>query len=82
MVGIGKIGGPNEHEQGLAQNISVSDFFMLLGGFYDRLTTETRTLILPLLIFITATLVISRLRQLQHEMRMPKSPLWKFLPSN
>jgi len=47
-------------------------FFMLLGGYYDRLTVETRTLILPLLIFIAAALVIGRLWQLQHEMRTTK----------
>jgi hypothetical protein len=42
---------------------------MLLGGYYDRLTVETRTFILPLLIFIAATLIFGRLMQLQHEVR-------------
>ena len=44
-------------------------FFMLLGGYYDRLTVETRTIILPALIFIAAALIIGRMKQLQHEVR-------------
>jgi len=44
-------------------------FFMLLGGYYDRLTVETRTFILPLLIFIAAALIFGRLMQLQQEVR-------------
>ena len=43
--------------------------FMLLGGYYDHLTVETRTFILPLLIFIAAALIFGRLLQLQHEVR-------------
>ena len=44
-------------------------FFMLLGGYYNRLTVETRTFILPLLIFIAAALIFGRLMQLQQEVR-------------
>jgi hypothetical protein len=44
-------------------------FFMLLGGYYDRLTVQTRTFILPGLIFIAAALIIGRMKQLQHELR-------------
>lgn len=44
-------------------------FFMLLGGYYDRLTVETRTFILPLLIFIAAGLVYGRVKQLEREVR-------------
>ena len=44
-------------------------FFMLLGGYYDRLAVETRTIILPALIFIAAALIIGRMKQLQHEVR-------------
>ena len=44
-------------------------FFMLLGGYYDRLTVETRTFILPLLIFIAAGLVFGRVKQLEREVR-------------
>ena len=53
----------------MAKITSISDFFMLLGGYYDRLTVETRTFILPLLIFIAAALILGRLLQLQHEVR-------------
>ena len=53
----------------MAKITSISDFFMLLGGYYDRLTVETRTFILPLLIFIAAALICGRLLQLQHEVR-------------
>jgi len=44
-------------------------FFMLLGGYYNRLSVETRTIILPALIFIAASLIIGRMKQLQHEVR-------------
>lgn len=43
--------------------------FVLLGGYYDRLTVETRTFILPLLIFAAAALILGRLKQLQYEVR-------------
>jgi hypothetical protein len=42
---------------------------MLLGGYYDRLTVETKTFILLLLIFIAAALIFGRMRQLQHAVR-------------
>jgi hypothetical protein len=42
---------------------------MLLGGYYDRLTVETRTFILPLIIFVAAALIFGRMKQLQHEVR-------------
>jgi hypothetical protein len=44
-------------------------FFMLLGGYYDRLTVETRTFILPLIIFVAAALILGRVWQLQREVR-------------
>ena len=43
--------------------------FVLLGGYYDRLTVETRTFILPLIIFAAAALILGRLKQLQYEVR-------------
>ena len=49
--------------------IALVIFFMLLGGYYDRLTVETRTFILPLLIFIAAGLVFGRVKQLEREVR-------------
>ena len=43
--------------------------FMLLGGYYDRFSVETRTFILPLLVFIAAAIVLGRIKQLQYEVR-------------
>lgn len=45
---------------------------MLMGGYYDRLSVETRTMILPLAIFIAATYFIVYLRKMQYEMRSSK----------
>ena len=44
-------------------------FFVLIGGYYDRMNVEMRTFTLPLLIFAAAAFVIGRLKQLQHEIR-------------
>ena len=44
-------------------------FFMLLGGYYDRLTVETRTFILPLIIFVAAAFIFGRMLRLQQEVR-------------
>ena len=49
--------------------IALAIFFMLLGGYYDRLSVETRTFILPVLIFVAAAFVLGRLRQIQYEVR-------------
>jgi len=49
--------------------VALAVFFTLLGAYYDRLSVETRTFILPLLIFGAAALVLGRLRQMQHEVR-------------
>lgn len=42
---------------------------MLLGGYYDQLGVEMRTMVLPLAIFIAAGIVIGRLKQLEYEIR-------------
>ena len=42
---------------------------MLLGGYYDQLGVEMRTMVLPLGIFIAAGIVIARLKQFEYEMR-------------
>lgn len=47
--------------------IALVIFFMLLGGYYDRLSVETRTFIIPLLIFVAAAVILGRLKQLQYE---------------
>lgn len=44
-------------------------FFMLIGGYYDRMSVEMRTFTLPLLIFAAAALIYGRLKQLQYEIR-------------
>ena len=49
--------------------VALAIFFTLLGAYYDRLSVETRTFILPLLIFGAAALVLGRLRQIQYEIR-------------
>jgi hypothetical protein len=49
--------------------IAIAIFFTLLGGYYDRLAVETRTFIIPVLIFVAAAFVLGRLKQLQYEMR-------------
>ena len=49
--------------------VALAVFFTLLGAYYDRLSVETRTFILPLLIFGAAAFVLGRLRQIQYEVR-------------
>ena len=49
--------------------IALAVFFTLLGAYYDRLSVETRTFILPLLIFGAAAFVLGRLKQIQYEVR-------------
>ena len=49
--------------------VALAIFFTLLGAYYERLSVETRTFILPLLIFAAAAFVLGRLRQIQYEVR-------------
>ena len=49
--------------------IALAIFFILIGGYYDRMSVEMRTFTLPLLIFAAAAFVIGRLKQLQYETR-------------
>jgi len=49
--------------------IALAVFFALLGTYYERLSVEARTYILPLLIFGAAAFVLGRLRQIQYEVR-------------
>jgi hypothetical protein len=44
-------------------------FFMLLGGYYGKLSLEIRSWIVPLIIFAAAGLLIGRMKQLQYELR-------------
>jgi hypothetical protein len=40
---------------------------VLLGGYYEKLGVEARTMALPLAIFIAAGIIISRLKKLEYE---------------
>ena len=54
-------------------------FMMLLGGYYDRFSVETRTMILPLAIFIAATSFFVYLRKIQYEMRVSNVIAYKLV---
>ena len=41
--------------------------FVLLGGYYEKLGVEARTMLLPLAIFIAAGIIIARLKKLEYE---------------
>lgn len=41
---------------------------VLLGGYYEKLGVEARTMVLPLAIFIAAGIIISRLKKIEYEM--------------
>ena len=41
--------------------------FVLLGGYYEKLGVEARTMALPLAIFIAAGIIIARLKKLEYE---------------
>ena len=40
---------------------------VLLGGYYEKLGVEARTMVLPLAIFIAAGIIIARFRKLEYE---------------
>jgi len=44
-------------------------FIVLLGGYYEQLSVETQTMILPMVIILAAAFPIARFRQLEHEIR-------------
>jgi len=43
-------------------------FIVLLGGYYEGLSVEMKTMVLPLAIFIAAGILIARLKKLEYEM--------------
>jgi len=45
---------------------------VLLGGYYEKLGIEARTMVLPLIIFIAAGIVIARLKKLEYEISSAK----------
>ncbi len=62
--------------------IALAVFFTLLGAYYDRLSVETRTFILPLLIFVAAAFVLGRVKQLQHEVRSARVTALEIVAQN
>jgi hypothetical protein len=40
---------------------------VVLGGYYEKLGVEARTMVLPLVIFIAAGIIIARLKKLEYE---------------
>lgn len=54
-------------------------FFVLLGGYYDRMSVEMRTFTLPLLIFAAAAFVLGRLKQLQYAIRSSRVTAWEIV---
>ncbi len=45
---------------------------VLAGGYYQQLSVEMKTMVLPLVIIIGAGIVIARLKQLEYEIRSAK----------
>ena len=45
---------------------------VLLGGYYEQLDVEMKTMVLPLAIFAAAGFIIARLKKLEYEMRSSK----------
>lgn len=54
-------------------------FFVLIGGYYDRMNVEMRTFTLPLIIFAAAAFVFGRLKQLQYEIRSSRVTAWEIV---
>jgi len=45
---------------------------VVMGGYYEQLSVEIKTMVLPLAIFIAAGFVIARLKKLEYEIRSSK----------
>jgi hypothetical protein len=45
---------------------------VLAGGYYEQLSVETKTMVLPLAIIIGVGIIIARLKQLEYEIRSAK----------
>ena len=54
-------------------------FMTLTGGYYERLSPDARTMILPLAIFLVATFFLVQLRKFQHEMRVSSVVAYKIM---
>jgi len=49
--------------------LALTLFIVLLGGYYERLDLEARTMVLPLGIIVIAAFMFTRLRRFEYEMR-------------
>jgi hypothetical protein len=49
--------------------VVITLLLMLLGGYYERLSVEIRTMILPMFIFFLAAFMLVRFKQFEHEVR-------------
>ena len=47
-------------------------FITLMGAYYDRLTMESRTMALPIVIIFALAFFIARLKQFEHEINSSK----------
>jgi hypothetical protein len=54
-------------------------FMTLMGGYYERLSPDTRTMILPLAIFVVALFFLFQLRKIQFEMRTSSVVAYKIM---
>ena len=45
---------------------------VLAGGYYEQLSVETKTMMLPLVIIIGVGVVVARIKQMEYEMRSAK----------
>ncbi|UCG13660.1 MAG: hypothetical protein JSU72_04070 [Deltaproteobacteria bacterium] len=52
--------------------LAITLFIVLTGGYYERLSPETRTMVLPVGFFVVAGFGIARLKRLEYETRSAK----------
>lgn len=52
--------------------VALTLFIILLGGYYEQFSLETKAMVLPLGIIFVAAFVITRFKQLEYEMRSSK----------
>ena len=49
--------------------VALTLFIMLLGGYYEKLSMETRTMVLPMVIIVGAAFLIVRVKRFEYEVR-------------
>jgi len=52
--------------------LALTLFIILLGGYYDQFSLETKAMVLPLGIILIGAFVMTRFRQLEYEIRSSK----------